>query len=106
MIYRQFSITNVSAMTLSVLVAFVLTPVLCTIMLKPGKGLTNNGFFGWFNGTFERGSRGNRGVVSHMLGKERRYLLVYALLVAAVVKKVMLQGEAKYRMLLEEIRSW
>jgi multidrug efflux pump len=34
-IYRQFSITIVSAMVLSVLVALILTPALCATMLKP-----------------------------------------------------------------------
>ncbi|GFM65258.1 multidrug efflux RND transporter permease subunit [Pseudomonas cichorii] len=84
-IYRQFSITIVSAMTLSVLVAFVLTPALCATMLKPSHGLTNKGFFGWFNRTFDRGNKRYQGVVTHMLGKGRRYMLVYAVLLAAVV---------------------
>ncbi|MBX8548710.1 efflux RND transporter permease subunit [Pseudomonas cichorii] len=84
-IYRQFSITIVSAMTLSVLVAFVLTPALCATMLKPSHGLTNKGFFGWFNRTFDRGNKLYQGVVTHMLGKGRRYMLVYAVLLAAVV---------------------
>ncbi|MBX8545634.1 efflux RND transporter permease subunit [Pseudomonas cichorii] len=84
-IYRQFSITIVSAMTLSVLVAFVLTPALCATMLKPSHGLTNKGFFGWFNRTFDRGNKRYQGVVMHMLGKGRRYMLVYAVLLAAVV---------------------
>ncbi|HBN51570.1 MAG TPA: hydrophobe/amphiphile efflux-1 family RND transporter, partial [Thalassospira sp.] len=50
-IYRQFSITIVSAMVLSVIVAIVLTPALCATMLKPSKGdpHAKKGFFGWFN---------------------------------------------------------
>ncbi len=58
-IYRQFSATIVSAMSLSVLVAIVLTPALCATMLKPvrkGEHHAETGFFGWFNRTFERGS--------------------------------------------------
>ena len=54
-IYRQFSITIVSAMALSVLVAVILTPALCATMLKPlskGHGHTNKGFFGAFNRWF------------------------------------------------------
>ncbi|MFP5474551.1 MAG: efflux RND transporter permease subunit, partial [Gammaproteobacteria bacterium] len=69
-IYRQFSITIVSAMTLSVLVAMVLTPALCATLLKPVAGdhaLATKGFFGWFNRTFDRGQRGYQGVVRHVL---------------------------------------
>ena len=56
-IYRQFSITIVSAMALSVLVALILTPALCATMLKPipkGDHGVKTGFFGWFNRMFER----------------------------------------------------
>lgn len=69
MIYRQFSITIVSAMTLSVLVAMILTPALCATLLKPvhkGHGLATTGFFGWFNRLFDRGNTGYQGVVRHM----------------------------------------
>jgi hydrophobe/amphiphile efflux-1 (HAE1) family protein len=67
-IYRQFSITIVSAVVLSVMVALVLTPALCATLLKPsqtkdakaqpeakprGGGLLRS-FFGWFNKTFDR----------------------------------------------------
>src|SRR5207253_419678 len=58
-IYRQFSITLVSAMALSVLVAIILTPALCVTLLKPsakGHGAPRPGFFGWFNRTYDRGS--------------------------------------------------
>ena len=87
-IYRQFSITIVSAMTLSVLVAMVLTPALCATLLKPahaGHGLATRGFFGWFNRVFDRGSHRYQGIVRHMLGRKRRYMLVYAVLLALVV---------------------
>ena len=63
-IYRQFSVTIVSAMALSVLVALVLTPALCATMLKPvarGTTLAKGGFFGWFNRLFDRGQRALRG---------------------------------------------
>lgn len=56
-IYRQFSITIVSAMILSVFVALILTPALCATMLKPvpkGSHGVQTGFFGWFNRTFEK----------------------------------------------------
>ena len=55
-IYRQFSITIVSSMILSVLVALTLTPALCAAMLKPKDkhSTPQAGFFGWFNRTFDR----------------------------------------------------
>lgn len=87
-IYRQFSITIVSAMTLSVLVAIVLTPALCATLLKPvaaGHVLADTGFFGWFNRTFDRGNRGYQGVVRRMLGQRKRYMLGYAAVLALVV---------------------
>jgi hydrophobe/amphiphile efflux-1 (HAE1) family protein len=87
-IYRQFSITIVSAMTLSVLTAMVLTPALCATLLKPvekGHALSNKGFFGWFNRTFDRGNRGYQGVVRHMIGKRWRYMAAYAVILALVV---------------------
>jgi len=87
-IYRQFSVTIVSAMGLSVLVAIVLTPALCATMLKPidpehhGK---RKGFFGWFNRTFERGNEKYRGTVRGMLGRMKRFMLVFAVMVVAMV---------------------
>lgn len=85
-IYRQFSITIVSAMTLSVLVAMVLTPALCATLLKPvAHGhYEKTGFFGWFNRTFDRGNHRYQGVVRHMLGRKRRYMLVFAAILALV----------------------
>ncbi len=73
-IYRQFSITIVAAMGLSVLVAIVLTPALCATMLKPHDAELHEerrGFFGWFNRVFERGSSGYRRVVGGMLTAAR-----------------------------------
>jgi hydrophobe/amphiphile efflux-1 (HAE1) family protein len=58
MIYRQFSITIVAAMALSVLVAVILTPALCATLLKPGHGLTRKGPFGLFNRGYEASARG------------------------------------------------
>ncbi|WP_458131879.1 efflux RND transporter permease subunit [Pseudomonas sp. R3-41] len=87
-IYRQFSITIVSAMTLSVLVAMILTPALCATFLKPlGKGHepATRGFFGWFNRTFDRGSARYQRGVSHLLGKPKRYMAIYGVIVALVV---------------------
>ncbi|MEA9770190.1 efflux RND transporter permease subunit [Xanthomonas campestris pv. raphani] len=84
-IYRQFSITIVSAMTLSVLVAMVLTPALCATLLKPGHGMATTGFFGWFNRVFDRSNGRYQGVVRHMLGKGWRYMIAYVVIVALVV---------------------
>ncbi|WP_160285657.1 efflux RND transporter permease subunit [Pseudomonas sp. QL9] len=84
-IYRQFSITIVSAMALSVLVALVLTPALCATMLKPiekgDHGEHKRGFFGWFNRSFIAAtSRYERGVTS-ILKRRAPYLLVYVVIV-------------------------
>ena len=86
-IYRQFSITIIAAMALSVLTAMVLTPALCATLLKPvhkGHALTNKGFFGLFNRTFDRSNRGYQGIVSHMLKRRWAYLIGYVVLVAVV----------------------
>ena len=86
-IYRQFSITLVSAMALSVLVAIILTPALCVTLLKPsakGHGAPRPGFFGWFNRTYDRGSARYQIGVRWMLQRGGRTLLVYAAIVAAL----------------------
>src|SRR5690606_31256153 len=63
-IYRQFAITIVICMTLSVLVALIFTPALCATILKapkPGQSLNEKkGFFGWFNRSFDRRSEERR----------------------------------------------
>jgi multidrug efflux pump len=84
-IYRQFSITVVSAMVLSVLVALVLTPALCATMLKPAKpGHGRRGFFGWFNRAFERLASGYQGLVGRMIRRWGRSLVLYALLLGGM----------------------
>lgn len=84
-IYRQFSITVVSAMVLSVLVALVLTPALCATMLRPAKaGHGRKGFFGWFNRAFERMASGYQGMVGHMIRRWGRSLVLYALLLGGM----------------------
>ncbi len=80
-IYRQFTVTIVAAMTLSVLVAMVLTPALCATLLKPVHGgLKEKGFFGAFNRSFASGTRGYQGLVRGVIAKSRWSMLVYALL--------------------------
>src|SRR5690606_33015408 len=85
-IYKQFAITIVSAMGLSVLVALIFTPALCATMLKPSSGDHHNkkGFFGWFNRLFDRGNnRYQRGVAS-MLKHRGRYMVVFLLIVGGL----------------------
>ncbi len=88
-IYRQFSITIVSAMGLSVLVALIFTPALCATMLKPHKegtqGVPKRGFFGWFNRNFDRSVRGYERGVSSMLRNKVPYLLAYAVLIVGMI---------------------
>jgi multidrug efflux pump len=88
-IYRQFSITIVAAMSLSVLVAIVLTPALCATMLKPivkgTHGSQAKGFFGWFNRTFDRSSAQYQRGVGGVLRRPKRFLAIFAALVLAMV---------------------
>ncbi|AJE47776.1 efflux RND transporter permease subunit [Celeribacter indicus] len=80
-IYRQFSITIVSAMLLSVVVALTLTPALCATLLR-GKDVhhTKRGPFGWFNRGFDRVSGGYGSTVGHIVRRPLRMLVVYALI--------------------------
>jgi len=83
-IYRQFSITIVSAMALSVLVALVLTPALCATLLKPVEKdheKHHKGFFGWFNRMFERNTERYQSVVGRVLARATRYSLIYLAIV-------------------------
>ncbi|SEK14477.1 MULTISPECIES: efflux RND transporter permease subunit [unclassified Variovorax] len=89
-IYRQFSVTIVAAMLLSVLVALTLSPALCATLLKPvqaghhEKSQARRGFFGWFNRSFERNADRYRSGVGGLLRRGKRSLLVYALLVGVL----------------------
>ena len=81
-IYRQFSVTIVSAMILSILTALILTPALCATILKPPKhGGKKRGFFGWFNRTFDRGVKDYEGALGHMTKRWIPYGLVYLAIV-------------------------
>ncbi|HBF28566.1 efflux RND transporter permease subunit [Rhizobium sp.] len=81
-IYRQFSVTIISAMLLSALVAIVLTPALCATMLKPidhhkkGRGLG-----AWFNRNFDKTTNGYVGAVGYLLGRPLRLLLMFAIVI-------------------------
>ncbi len=86
-IYRQFSITIVSAMVLSVLVALILTPALCATLLKPiakGDHHEKTGFFGWFNKLFEKSTHHYTDSVANILRSTGRYLVVYLLIVVGL----------------------
>ncbi len=90
-IYRQFSITIISAMILSVFVAMILTPALCATILKPVAKGHHAGEAGWFAGFFRYFNRGfefcrakYEGIVGRSFSKPVRYLVVYSAIVAAM----------------------
>ncbi|GGD08661.1 multidrug efflux RND transporter permease subunit AcrB [Franconibacter pulveris 1160] len=87
-IYRQFSITIVSAMVLSVLVALILTPALCATLLKPvakgDHGEGKKGFFGWFNRMFDKSAHHYTDSVGNILRSTGRYLLLYLIIVVGM----------------------
>ncbi|GAB4063833.1 efflux RND transporter permease subunit [Uliginosibacterium sediminicola] len=87
-IYRQFSITIVSSMVLSVIVALVLTPALCSTLLKPvekGHAHNQNGFFLWFNRMFDRNAERYQSSVGRILGRSTRFMLIYGLMFGLVI---------------------
>ena len=91
-IYRQFSITIISAMILSVLVAMILTPALCATLLKPAekghhaaKAGWLNWFFRLFNKVFDHSRALYERIVSRSFGRPVRYLVIYSAIVAAMV---------------------
>ncbi|SAK52696.1 hydrophobe/amphiphile efflux-1 (HAE1) family protein [Caballeronia catudaia] len=86
-IYRQFSLTIVSAMGLSVFTAMVLTPALCATLLKPlpkGHEEKKTGFFGWFNRTFAKSQEKYHSGVAHVLRRSGRFLIVYLVIIVGV----------------------
>jgi len=92
-IYRQFSVTVISSMLLSVLVALILTPVLCASLLKPvaaGHEPAENAiwflrpFFRWFDSRFFRIREQYMRLVRRSISNKLRYLAVFVLIVAAM----------------------
>ena len=92
-LYRQFSVTIISAMLLSVLVALILTPVLCASLLRPvpaGHQPADNAvfflrpFFKWFDRFFFRARGLYILLVGRILAKKLRYMLIFLLIVAAM----------------------
>jgi HAE1 family hydrophobic/amphiphilic exporter-1 len=103
-IYRQFSVTVIAAMLLSLLVALILTPVLCASLLKPvpkGHQPAEGGisflrpFFRWFDRAFFRFRDLYVRMVGHSLNKNVRYLFFY-LLIVAVMGLLLLQLPKSY----------
>ena len=86
-IYRQFTVSMVSSMLFSALLALTLTPALCATILKPvekGHHVEKRGFFGWFNRGFGRTASSYQGFVARMLHSAGRYMLVYGLILVVV----------------------
>ena len=86
-IYRQFSVTLITSMLLSAVVALVITPALCATILKRKKHHdieTQKGFFGWFNRAFAKASKRYENFVGKTFSAKLIYLLAYALIVGAM----------------------
>jgi multidrug efflux pump len=83
-IYRQFSITIVASMLLSVFVALTVTPALCASLLRKSHAGGHRGLFGWFNRGFDAFTRGYRGTVGWMLRGPIKWLVPYAGICAAM----------------------
>jgi multidrug efflux pump len=86
-IYRQFSVTMVSAIVLSVLTALILTPALCATLLRPPRagGPTQRGPFGWFNRNFDRSRRGYAQSLGWLIARPWPAMAVYGVIVAIMV---------------------
>lgn len=84
-IYRQFSVTIVSAMILSVVVALVLTPALCATILRPAKSHgSKRGFFGWFNRVFDRGALAYGNGTQGIIRRGKSFLVAFLVIVLAM----------------------
>jgi HAE1 family hydrophobic/amphiphilic exporter-1/multidrug efflux pump len=85
-IYRQFSVTIISAMMLSVLVALTLTPALCATLLKSKDAHhTARGPFGLFNRMFEKLTGGYAWTVGSVIRRPLRMLMVYGMMGVGIV---------------------
>ena len=92
-IYRQFSITIVSSMVLSVLVALILTPALTSTLLEPGHEAaghqrdnvftrSSGRFFHWFNDRFDRGVEKYQQGVGYVIARTRWFMVAFVGVVA------------------------
>ncbi len=86
-IYRQFSVTIVSSLVLSVLVALILTPALCATILKPDKshGRPKRGFSGWFNRNFDKSVKGYQSGLGYVLKRWIPFAILYAIIAVVMV---------------------
>lgn len=87
-IYRQFSVTIVSAMALSVLVALILSPSLCATILKNDdkeQRRKEKGFFGWFNKNFNKIRDGYQNSVGYISRRLIRFFVLYVILIAGLI---------------------
>ncbi|WP_338493533.1 efflux RND transporter permease subunit [Erwinia aphidicola] len=83
-IYRQFSITIVSAMVLSVLMAMIFTPALCATLLKASSAnVKTTGFAGWFNRKFDAGALSYTRSVGTVISRRGLFFIVYLVIVGA-----------------------
>jgi HAE1 family hydrophobic/amphiphilic exporter-1 len=85
-LYRQFSVTISIAVLISSVNALTLSPALCATFLKPGSGgLSQRGFFGWFNRGFDRSTNAYKGLIGTMLKRSGRVMLLFFVMVAVMV---------------------
>lgn len=88
-IYRQFSLTIVSAMALSVIIALTLSPSLCATLLKPIKNHKDHqpttGFFAWFNHNFNKSRDMFTNGTTYMLHRAKRFFVIYGLIIGGLV---------------------
>ncbi|MGZ3159928.1 MAG: efflux RND transporter permease subunit, partial [Burkholderiaceae bacterium] len=86
-IYRQFTLSMVSSMLFSALMALTLTPALCATLLKPinpEDHAEKGGFFGWFNRSFQSTATHYQSRIGKMLKKATRYMIVYGVIIVCV----------------------
>lgn len=84
-IYRQFSVTIVAAMALSVLTAIIFSPALAAMLLKPGSGLATKGVMGWFNRSFDATNHGYLRTIAALLRRPLIAFVLYLGIVAGLV---------------------
>ena len=90
-IYRQFSITIISSMVLSVIVALTLTPALCSTILKPHKKNEdktqekNSGFFFWFDTKFENFTNKYKFWVEKLLYSQKKWIIFYVVIIISSI---------------------